>query len=992
MESPSKRLKIGRAPYDDDVDDETNLDELAMSPTQFNARQDPLYQLDKGRAKAATKLKSAFERIFEKYERDFTGIGDEIDLETGEVVINNGHLQSLEDEKDRTREGSISSNEEERIMRGKDIALVGDSQSKSLVRANSSTHNPPQGSLAIQNQPGIANGANYQPTPFGMLPNAPGFPNPYMFGPPTFNNGPIDPLWQAPEVPIALYQDRFGFMGQPNGYPPSFGYGYGQMLPPRGSFGNGPLSSLLRPQAPRKLYPTKPSGRKLLPRVSPAAEDSEEDDVLLGDNTQEVAKTTAIRNNKSSPLANASGNAMAGVQENEKQTRKAATEKASGKQRRASQPGRPRKAILPAKPLESHGGTIEQRDKGTGGTLNTQTSETASESTRSSATPLIPPQKPSEEESILAKQIAAKLAQAKAMARKSVESFDEQHRRSSRARKQTEFYSKITWTKSRPSRPDVTESATNDTPDPLPLDTNSSTGDIAPESSPLEDVRHPEPSKKSDKTSEAGPPRKIDDTPADQGNDQHESPVNQKDADIDKGLVESDSRGLHATTEDPGQPDPLFLNSKSNTKDIEIPPGDNETLSHGPSVDPPSEKESLHTSQDSNQDAHSNHEPIPEIYPDSRAEDMNIALDVKITVRDLAGNEVPGASKEIHESIFVPDGSQEETQTLSVQAEPDEVAAPLPGPVHEETQTTETEIVETELQLDDAATLPSPTEQVSEPPPLPEEDEAMSPPTELPTSSTVENEQVSIERSELAIRPRMSHLSPMAESERSERVDGAKSSSPTENRLPKPGKVTANTPVPRTPKKRRESGVEVDLRSSTHRRTSTKRTRSLTSLVPDEDDDELSVLSPSVTPNPFHSSSRVGGTSTSAITRSSPISAPRKAGRRQGFLLGPNTSTPHRISKRTAPPATDSRAFGSSKRRLGGTSSAVQSSPLARSVMHMDHSNILTATPSRRSGIRAEANPNPMSSSPTRTPGGPARRCGEDGFVCERDFCLTCCK
>jgi hypothetical protein len=45
-------------------------------------------------------LKSRFEAIFEKYAHDFTGIGDEIEIATGTVVVNNGHLEAMEDEKD----------------------------------------------------------------------------------------------------------------------------------------------------------------------------------------------------------------------------------------------------------------------------------------------------------------------------------------------------------------------------------------------------------------------------------------------------------------------------------------------------------------------------------------------------------------------------------------------------------------------------------------------------------------------------------------------------------------------------------------------------------------------------------------------------------------------------------------------------------------------------------------------------------------------------
>ncbi|KAH8813125.1 hypothetical protein F5884DRAFT_324871 [Xylogone sp. PMI_703] len=57
-------------------------------------------ELEKKRAELNNKLKSAFENIFEKYGREFDGIGDEIDLYTGEVVVDNGHLLRMEGETD----------------------------------------------------------------------------------------------------------------------------------------------------------------------------------------------------------------------------------------------------------------------------------------------------------------------------------------------------------------------------------------------------------------------------------------------------------------------------------------------------------------------------------------------------------------------------------------------------------------------------------------------------------------------------------------------------------------------------------------------------------------------------------------------------------------------------------------------------------------------------------------------------------------------------
>ncbi|KAL0254274.1 hypothetical protein SLS55_009748 [Diplodia seriata] len=65
---------------------------------------DDLSDLERERHQNDMRLKNTFEHIFDKYERDFTDIGDEVDLETGEIVVNNGHLARLEDERD-TGEG-----------------------------------------------------------------------------------------------------------------------------------------------------------------------------------------------------------------------------------------------------------------------------------------------------------------------------------------------------------------------------------------------------------------------------------------------------------------------------------------------------------------------------------------------------------------------------------------------------------------------------------------------------------------------------------------------------------------------------------------------------------------------------------------------------------------------------------------------------------------------------------------------------------------------
>ncbi|RVD82812.1 uncharacterized protein DFL_007223 [Arthrobotrys flagrans] len=51
---------------------------------------------------SAQRLKTSWEDICRRYGRDFEGEGDEIDLRTGEVVIDNGHLRGLEEDLEDT--------------------------------------------------------------------------------------------------------------------------------------------------------------------------------------------------------------------------------------------------------------------------------------------------------------------------------------------------------------------------------------------------------------------------------------------------------------------------------------------------------------------------------------------------------------------------------------------------------------------------------------------------------------------------------------------------------------------------------------------------------------------------------------------------------------------------------------------------------------------------------------------------------------------------
>ena len=60
----------------------------------------PEADLQATRQKLDNRLKSTFEATFEKYGKGFTGVGDEIDLQTGEIIVDNGHVAEMHAETD----------------------------------------------------------------------------------------------------------------------------------------------------------------------------------------------------------------------------------------------------------------------------------------------------------------------------------------------------------------------------------------------------------------------------------------------------------------------------------------------------------------------------------------------------------------------------------------------------------------------------------------------------------------------------------------------------------------------------------------------------------------------------------------------------------------------------------------------------------------------------------------------------------------------------
>ena len=90
MERPLKRRRLSSTP---EYPENDNLEEDDQESTEE-------WDLQAARAQNDMRLKSIFEGIFSKYGKDFTDIGDEIDLQTGKIVVDNGHLSGMHEEDD----------------------------------------------------------------------------------------------------------------------------------------------------------------------------------------------------------------------------------------------------------------------------------------------------------------------------------------------------------------------------------------------------------------------------------------------------------------------------------------------------------------------------------------------------------------------------------------------------------------------------------------------------------------------------------------------------------------------------------------------------------------------------------------------------------------------------------------------------------------------------------------------------------------------------
>ncbi|KAJ5454020.1 uncharacterized protein N7458_004976 [Penicillium daleae] len=165
------------------------------------------WDLQAARAQNDLRLKSIFEGIFAKYGNDFSEVGDEIDLETGEIVVNNGHLQAMHEETDIGNKEKpwetdpFGSDDEEAHAQDEDAVETHDAASEH------SPQNELLGSGTAGNDASafLCHSALASSGPGSGIPaSSPSVskekPSPALHHIEK-DPGPRDPLWQAPELP-----------------------------------------------------------------------------------------------------------------------------------------------------------------------------------------------------------------------------------------------------------------------------------------------------------------------------------------------------------------------------------------------------------------------------------------------------------------------------------------------------------------------------------------------------------------------------------------------------------------------------------------------------------------------------------------------------------------------------------------------------------------------------------------------------------------------
>jgi hypothetical protein len=163
------------------------------------------WDLQAARAQNDLRLKSIFEGIFAKYGNDFSEVGDEIDLETGEIVVNNGHLQGMHEEtdignKEKPWETDPFGSDDEAHAEDEDVVDSHDVASGCSPRnelLGSGTDGDASASLCDSVLASSGPGPGIPASSPSVLKEKPSSALRHIEKDP----GPRDPLWQAPDLP-----------------------------------------------------------------------------------------------------------------------------------------------------------------------------------------------------------------------------------------------------------------------------------------------------------------------------------------------------------------------------------------------------------------------------------------------------------------------------------------------------------------------------------------------------------------------------------------------------------------------------------------------------------------------------------------------------------------------------------------------------------------------------------------------------------------------
>ncbi|PGH12746.1 hypothetical protein AJ79_04107 [Helicocarpus griseus UAMH5409] len=265
-----------------------------ISESQDSNAADTVPEIDVAAARQANnlRLKSRFEDIFEKYGKDFSSVGDEIDLATGEIIIDNGHIERMKNEQDlgaqawkyefdpfgETEDTTDDPNETPNLPDLEHADRNGHAEVEEVHRGNNmSFDEAPPGSFEQSVRPHSENYASFEGS---MLHNDVFLyktPNGSSKKFPTTSPQPVDPLWQTPEIDERL----FGSSPAPPSFP-TIERSRTASPPDSGSLWALPQTRRAKPLGRKRLKPKPARKSQLLqtPRSSDQVSGSDSDDPL----------------------------------------------------------------------------------------------------------------------------------------------------------------------------------------------------------------------------------------------------------------------------------------------------------------------------------------------------------------------------------------------------------------------------------------------------------------------------------------------------------------------------------------------------------------------------------------------------------------------------------------------------------------------------------------------------------------------------------------